>query len=160
MIVVPALIVAVISGLFGAALTLILGFGWWPALLAYWISGSLGLMAVLTPRIYREARVGGVGAPGRSGRLFALRPVGWMLFGLLLIFWAEFHTSLPYEPIGRDAVEAAAPLLQPPAGDGLPPLSGEWAVRLAVLLGIGAYIRGVSCLVGSAADLCALPQKG
>ncbi|MBU3031017.1 hypothetical protein [Paracoccus marinaquae] len=90
----PALIVAVLSGTVAAAISLAAGAGWINALIAYWLGGNIGMMAVLVPLLMDisgtaprpRPRLGFGFASGRAFRAMSL--VG---AGLLLVFWQVFH---------------------------------------------------------------------
>ncbi|MDP5308143.1 hypothetical protein [Paracoccus spongiarum] len=91
--IVPALILAILSGTVAAAISLIADFGWVQALVAYWVAGNIALMLFLIPRL-----ISGAPAEARPAAPHMLRPAGrlviatgWVTLGLAMVFWQSFH---------------------------------------------------------------------
>lgn len=90
MLILPALIVAIGCGTVGAALALVFGYGWVAALIAYWLAGNAGMLAVLLPRLFAPSDRGGSGPSLRESGGSALSCLAITL-GLAMVFWQTFH---------------------------------------------------------------------
>ncbi|WCR12332.1 hypothetical protein JHW45_08500 [Paracoccus stylophorae] len=94
----PALLVAVLAGLLGALLTLLSGHGWVAALIVYWLSGNLGMVAMLVPLVLCRRR-SGCDKPAANLPRLSARPMVWamcwIMLGLGLIFWQVFASADP-----------------------------------------------------------------
>lgn len=171
MMIIPALIVAVIFGILGAAMTLVLGFGWRTALVAYWISGNLGVLAVLAPSL---ARAGSDSPRPATKRLRYLRPawpMAWIACGLLMIVWHEFQPHIapsllaPAEVSTLAAVHdasgaAALDADTATARDGSLMALGTWLLQLPLwLMGLAVYLYGVSRLISASANRSAVSDE-
>lgn len=96
MLIVPALIVAILCGSLAAVASLIAGYGWLNALVAYWVVGNLALMAFLIPRLLAKPCEGCPFASEPSGRRPIARVIlaaGWVTLGLAMVFWQAFNSD-------------------------------------------------------------------
>lgn len=96
MLIVPALVLAVFTGLLAAILGLALGFGWLAALAAYWVAGNIVLMTLLVPRLL-ASRCDDCPAicthPPRRPLARVVLATGWVTLGLAMVFWQAFHSD-------------------------------------------------------------------
>ena len=166
MLFVPALIVAVIFGLVGAVACLIAGYGIRASLVAYWLSGNLGLMATMMPSLLSLGPSSGNAETVRKPRVVfpALWAVAWISLGLTLIAWQQFLPDLQGNTVVRHDVAAVFNIA--PIGDGLSIADDQggkftgaitsvaaWLGQLPIwLLGLLAYLYGLTRFFLTAAN--------
>lgn len=174
MILVPALIVAVLFGAVGALLSLIAGYGIRTALVAYWLSANLGLLAIVMPRLLVH-QIPSHGSRRRRLAYRALWAFAWMCFGLAIIFWHEFHAHAEAAQAPAQARCDIGSLMGLHATGGgmgrhyflglhLPAVLDsvlDWLLRLPLWLpGVIAYFYGLTRFLLTAADRLSVPEKG
>lgn len=166
MILAPALIVAVIFGLVGAVACLIAGYGIRASLVAYWLSGNLGLMAIMMPSLLSLGPSAGEADRVRKPRVVfrALWAAAWISLGLALIAWHQFHPDLQGNTVVPHDVAAVFNIA--PLGDGLVIADDQdgkfmgaimsvaaWLGQLPIwLLGLLAYLYGLTRFFLTAAN--------
>ncbi|MCF3974524.1 hypothetical protein [Paracoccus salsus] len=173
MLLIPALIVAVVFGLLGSSAALLAGFGWRGALGAYWLSGNIGLLATIMPRLLRTGPgETASGLASRAGRHRMLIALCWMMLGLGIIAWHGFVGHLqPRNPHGNEIGAVIGLQYQGSNTDyrylwtaSAPQFINavvEMALRIPLwVMGALAYFAGLARLLVAAADRIETPGHG
>lgn len=170
MLIVPALVLAVLSGFLAAIMGLVLGFGWLAALVAYWVAGNLVLMTMLVPRLL-ASRCDDCPAvcphPPRQPLARVVMATGWVTLGLAMVFWQAFHSDglatrgththdlgsmLGFDAGGPGAAAGGVRYLAGPGGTSLLRQIADHLLRLDLwVAGMLAYLGGMWRLLVAAA---------
>lgn len=171
---IPAILVAVLTGVLGAFLTLVSGHGWGTALVVYWLSGNLGLMAMLVPTLLHMPAANHGDKLSGAPRLSAwpvLWATCWIMLGIAMIFWQAFDGSVEPSPTRGGELGTMVGLGHEPDGaayhyqiaNQLPDqlrFIADLLLRLPVwLLGLLVYLLGVTRLLSAAANRLQVSER-